>query len=93
VLVEVTPEALKMAAPLYGRPEAGADELASYTDEQLELLAAFMRGSIAIEEERIRRLDAVRARDARKSGSAPAAARRERTPRPTPGSASRVQRR
>src|SRR6266545_7192156 len=47
VLVEVTPQLREQAAQLYGTPEEGADELAAYTDEQLELLITFLRGSVA----------------------------------------------
>lgn len=60
VLVEVTPKLREMAAELYGTPEEGADDLASYTDAELELLIGFMRGSVAFQEERMRRLDALR---------------------------------
>jgi DNA-binding MarR family transcriptional regulator len=59
VLVEVTPQLQEQAAKLYGTPDEGADELAAYTDEQLELLITFLRGSVAFQEERMRRLDAL----------------------------------
>lgn len=39
-------------------------ELAVYSDEQLELLIGFLRGSVAFEEERMRRLEALKARAA-----------------------------
>jgi DNA-binding MarR family transcriptional regulator len=64
VLVEVTPELRKGAEELYGTPEEGAQALAGYTDEQLEFLIAFLRGSVAYQEERMRRLEALKARDA-----------------------------
>src|SRR6266508_3672435 len=64
VLVEVTPELRQRAEQLYGTPDEGADELAAYTDEQLEFLVAFLRGSVAYQEERMRRLEAVKAREA-----------------------------
>lgn len=64
VLVEVTPELRRRAAQLYGTSEEGADELAAYTDGELEFLTAFLRGSVAYQEERMRRLDTLEARDA-----------------------------
>jgi DNA-binding MarR family transcriptional regulator len=64
VLVEVAPELRKRAEELYGTPEEGAEALSSYTNEQLELLIGFLRGSVAYQEERMRRLDALRAREA-----------------------------
>jgi DNA-binding MarR family transcriptional regulator len=64
VLVEVTPELRQRAEQLYGTPDEGADELATYTDEQLEFLIGFLRGSVAYQEERMRRLEAVKAREA-----------------------------
>ena len=63
VFVEVTPELRRGAAELYGTFEEGADALAAYTDEQLAFLTSFMRGSVAYQEERMRRLEAIRARD------------------------------
>jgi DNA-binding MarR family transcriptional regulator len=60
VLVEVTPRLREMAAEVYGTPEEAVDGLASYTDEELELLTNFMRGSVAFQEERMRRLDAMK---------------------------------
>jgi len=73
VLVEVTPELRQQAAQLYGTPEEGADELAAFTDEQLEFLTAFLRGSVAYQEERMRRLEALKARDTAE-GRSPSAA-------------------
>jgi DNA-binding MarR family transcriptional regulator len=64
VLVEVTPELRKMAARLYGPPDAGGSALAAYTNEQLELLIGFLRGNVAYQEERMRRLEALKAQDA-----------------------------
>ena len=64
VVVEVTPELRKMAAQLYGTPDEGADALAAYTNEQLELLIDFLRGNVAYQEERMRRLDARKAQEA-----------------------------
>jgi len=61
VLVEVTPQLRQMAAELYGTPEEGADALAAYTDEQLEFLISFLRGNVAYQEERMRRLEALKA--------------------------------
>jgi DNA-binding MarR family transcriptional regulator len=65
VLVEVAPKLRQRAEELYGPPEEGAQELSIYTDEQLEFLIGFLRGSVAYQEERMRRLDAVKAREAR----------------------------
>jgi DNA-binding MarR family transcriptional regulator len=64
VLVEVAPELRQRAEELYGTPEEGAEELSIYSDEQLEFLIGFLRGNIAYQEERMRRLDALKARDA-----------------------------
>ena len=61
VLVEVTPELRQMAAELYGTPDEGADALAAYTNEQLEFLIDFLRGNAAYQEERMRRLDTLKA--------------------------------
>jgi DNA-binding MarR family transcriptional regulator len=61
VLVEVTPELRQMAAQLYGTPDEGADAFAAYTNEQLELLIGFLRGNAAYQEERMRRLDDLKA--------------------------------
>ncbi len=74
VLVEVTPELRRRAAQLYGTPEEGANELADYTDDELEFLIGFLRRSIAYQEERMRRLDAQRAREAHRARSSGAAA-------------------
>jgi DNA-binding MarR family transcriptional regulator len=67
VLVEVTAELREEAAELYGTPEDAERALAGFTDEQLEFLTAFMRGSVAFQEERMRRLDELRARNAAKT--------------------------
>jgi hypothetical protein len=48
-----------MAAQLYRMPDEGADALAAYTNEQLEILIAFLRGNVAYQEERMRRLEAL----------------------------------
>jgi DNA-binding MarR family transcriptional regulator len=63
VLVEVTPQLHQMAAQLYGTPDEGADALAAYTNEQLEFLISFLRGNVAYQEERMRRLDALKAEE------------------------------
>jgi DNA-binding MarR family transcriptional regulator len=63
VLVEVTLELRQMAAQLYGTPDEGADALAAYTNEQLEFLISFLRGNVAYQEERMRRLDALKAEE------------------------------
>ena len=80
VLVEVTPELRKMAAELYGTPAEAADALAAYTNEQLEFLIDFLRGNTAYQEERMRRLEDLKAREAgeaRAGGTAAEAAATE----------------
>src|SRR5262245_15401854 len=64
VLVEVAPELRARAEELYGPPEENAAALSIYSDEQLQFLIAYLRGSVAYQEERMRRLDAVKAREA-----------------------------
>jgi DNA-binding MarR family transcriptional regulator len=64
VLVEVTPELRERAAELYGSPEEGARSLDVFTDDQLEFLIGFLRGSVAYQEDRMRRLEELKARDA-----------------------------
>ena len=64
VLVEVTPELRRGAEQLFGTPEEGADELSIYSDRQLEFLIGFLRGSVAYQEERMRRLEELKRRDA-----------------------------
>jgi DNA-binding MarR family transcriptional regulator len=59
VLVEVAPKLREMAEQLYGPPEEAAQGLAGYTDEQLELLIGFLRGSAAYQEMLMHRLDAL----------------------------------
>jgi DNA-binding MarR family transcriptional regulator len=65
VLVEVAPALRQRADELYGPPEEGAQELSIYTDEQLEFLIGFLRASVAYQEERMRRLDDIKAREGR----------------------------
>jgi hypothetical protein len=60
----VTPELRQRAAQLYGTPDEGANELAGYSDDQLEFLTAFLRGSVSYQEERMRRLEAIKAGEA-----------------------------
>jgi DNA-binding MarR family transcriptional regulator len=74
VLVEVTPELRQMAAELYGTPDQGADALAAYTNEQLEFLIGFLRGNVAYQEERMRRLEELKAREASEARAAGIAA-------------------
>ena len=62
VLVEVTPELRRLARELYGSPEEGAKALEMYSDEQLEFLIEFHRGSVAYQQSLIRRLDALKDR-------------------------------
>ena len=63
VLVEVTPEMRRMAAQFYGPPDQGADALAAYSDEQLEFLIGFLHGNVAYQEERLRQLEHLKARE------------------------------
>jgi DNA-binding MarR family transcriptional regulator len=60
VLVEIAPGLTERAVELYGTPEEGARELDVYTDEQLQFLIDFLRGTIAYQEERMRRLDEIK---------------------------------
>lgn len=62
VLVEVTPELRRGAAELYGTPDEGAQALAAYSDEELEFLIGFLRGSVAYQDERMRRLEELKSR-------------------------------
>jgi DNA-binding MarR family transcriptional regulator len=62
VLVEVTPKVRELAEQIYGTREEGAVALAGFTDEQLEFLVEFHRGSVAYQEGLMRRLDALAAR-------------------------------
>ena len=62
VLVEVTPELHRAAAQLYGAPEEAVKALAGYSDEQLQLLIGFLRGSVAYQEELMQRLEELKAR-------------------------------
>ena len=64
VLVEVTPELGKMGERLHGPPQEGFEALAVYTDDQLEFLIDFLRGNVAYQEERMRRLAEIKAQDA-----------------------------
>jgi len=64
VLVEVAPRARERAEELYGTVEEGAAELSIYSDKQLEFLIEFLRGSVAYQEERMRRLEELKAREA-----------------------------
>ncbi len=77
VLVEVTPEVRRMAAQLYGTPNEGADALAAYTIEELEFLLGFLRGNAAYQEERMRRLDALKAQEAHETKATDRDARAE----------------
>jgi DNA-binding MarR family transcriptional regulator len=64
VLVEIAPELRQQAEALYGTPEDSVEELASYSDKELEFLIRFLRGSVAYQEERMRRLEGLKAREA-----------------------------
>jgi DNA-binding MarR family transcriptional regulator len=70
VLVEVAPELRERAAELYGTPEEAGAELSTYSDKQLQFLIAFLRGSVAYQEERMRRLDALKASGGRSQARA-----------------------
>jgi DNA-binding MarR family transcriptional regulator len=63
VLLEVTPELRRRGEQLYGPPESAGDALAHYTDEQLELLTQFMQGNIAFQQEKMRQLEELVARE------------------------------
>ena len=63
VLVEVAPKAHEGSEELYGTPEEAAADLSVYSDEQLEFLIGFLQGGVAYQEERMRRLEALKARD------------------------------
>jgi DNA-binding MarR family transcriptional regulator len=60
VLVEVAPEMRQRAEELYGTPEEGAEELSVYSDEELEFLIRFLHGSVGYQQERMRRLEALK---------------------------------
>src|SRR5262245_24220502 len=47
VLVQVNPQLHERAQELYGTPDETVDALSIYTDEQLEFLIGFLRGSVA----------------------------------------------
>jgi len=64
VLVEVTPELRRGAEELYGTFDDAAQGLDAYSDEQLEFLIGFLRGSVAFQEERMRRLETLKAQGA-----------------------------
>jgi DNA-binding MarR family transcriptional regulator len=64
VLVEVAPDLRRRAEELYGTPEEGAQELSIYSDDELEFLIGFLRGSVAYQEERLRRLEKLKAQAA-----------------------------
>ena len=64
VMVEIAPELRQRGAALYGTPQEGAEELATYSDKELEFLIRFLRGSVAYQEERMRRLEDLKARKA-----------------------------
>jgi DNA-binding MarR family transcriptional regulator len=64
VLVEVSPDLRQRGEELYGSPEQAGEALAAYSDEQLEFLTGFMRGNIAFQEEKMRLLEEIKAREA-----------------------------
>jgi DNA-binding MarR family transcriptional regulator len=60
VLVDLAPELRERAEELYGTPEEGAQELSAYSDEELEFLIRFLHGSVGYQQERMRRLEALK---------------------------------
>ena len=71
VLVEVDPSLRRQAARLYGSPEDALSAFDAYTDEQLELLVDFLRGSVAFQEQVMHRLEALQAAEVENAPSAP----------------------
>jgi DNA-binding MarR family transcriptional regulator len=69
VLLEVTPELRRRGEQLYGKPEDAGDSLAAYSDEQLELLTQFMHGSTVFQEEKMRQLEELKAREAARTAA------------------------
>jgi DNA-binding MarR family transcriptional regulator len=59
ILVEVAPKLHELAEQLYGPPGEAVKALAGYTNQQLELLIGFLRGSVAYQETLIERVDAL----------------------------------
>jgi DNA-binding MarR family transcriptional regulator len=64
VLVDIAPEQRQRAEALYGTAREAAEELATYSDKELAFLIRFLRGSVAFQEERMRRLEELKAREA-----------------------------
>jgi DNA-binding MarR family transcriptional regulator len=64
VLVELTPQARKLAAELYGSFEAAAAGLRRYRPDQLALLRDFLEGGRSLYEQRTARLQASERRPA-----------------------------
>jgi DNA-binding MarR family transcriptional regulator len=64
VLVEISPELRKRGEELYGTPEEAAQDLSIYSDDELEFLIRFLRYNVAYQEERMRRLVALKTREA-----------------------------
>jgi DNA-binding MarR family transcriptional regulator len=64
VLVELTPQARKLAAELYGSFEAAAAGLRRYRPDQLALLRDFLEGGRSMYEQRTARLQASEKRPA-----------------------------
>lgn len=60
VLVDVAPELRDQAEALYGTPDEAAQDLAVYSDEELAFLIRFLQGSVAYQQERMRRLEALK---------------------------------
>ena len=89
----MTPDVRQTAAQLYGTPDEGAHTLGVYTAEQLEFLLKFLRRNVAYQEERMRRLETLKAREpsgaraaGRDAGPAGVAESEEIVPRSTPPS-------
>src|SRR5262245_19382775 len=64
VLVEIAPELRQRAEALYGTHGDTAEGLTVYSDEELAFLIRFLRGNVDYQEERMRRLEELKAREA-----------------------------
>jgi DNA-binding MarR family transcriptional regulator len=64
VLLEVTPELRRRSEQLYGPPESAGAGLARYSDAELAFLTEFMHGNTAFQEEKLRLLGELKAREA-----------------------------
>jgi DNA-binding MarR family transcriptional regulator len=62
VLVEATPEVRRLAAEVYGTPAEAVHAFDGYTDEDLDLLIRFLRGSVEWNEARLEKMAAMKRR-------------------------------